>query len=161
MRRRRAIAATESSAPAPIKAGANPIGAAPLDGVEGVGDEVVLALVQIPVGGLITLLSRVSAPFRARARPPFRPPPTPIVAPVVMVMLVSAIRFPWNEVAVPSVAELVTCQNTWQELASPIRATREWLAVVKVEPIWKMKSDPLRPSPLRVSVPVNCADELK
>src|SRR5579859_3171457 len=106
------IPAVASSAPAPIKAGANPSGATPLEGVEGVGVELVLALVQIPVGGLITLLCRVSAPFRARARPPFRPPPTPIVAPVVMVMLVSAIRFPWNEVEVRRVAELVTCQNT-------------------------------------------------
>src|SRR5579862_2257792 len=91
-RRRLTMAATTSSAPVPSKAGATAIGAAPVDGVEGVAE--VVAVVQIPVGGLITLLSSVSAPFRASARPPFRPPPTPIVAPVVRVMLVSAIRFP-------------------------------------------------------------------
>ena len=110
------------------------MGAVPADGVDGVVD-VDAAVVQVPVGGLMMLLSRVRAPFRARARPPLRPPPTPIVAPVVMVMLVNAIRFPWKDVAVPRVAELVTCQNTLQEFALPMRATRARLAVVSVDPI--------------------------
>ena len=151
-----------SSAPEASSHGARALGAALADGVDGVVDVEVEAVVgHVPVGGLMMLLSRMRAPFRARARPPLRPPPTPIVAPVTMVMLVNAIRFPWKDVAVPRVAELVTCQNTWQEFALPIRATRARLAVVSVEPIWKMKSEPLRPSPLRVSVPVSCADELK
>ncbi len=59
-----------------------------------------------------------------------------VVARVVSVMPLNAIRFPWNEVAVPSVAELVTCQNTLQELALLMRTTREPLAVVSAEPIW-------------------------
>ena len=124
------VAATTRNAPLPSNHGATALGAAPVDGVE-----VVDAVVQGPVGGRMMLLSSVSAPLRARARPPLRPPPTPIVAPVVSVMLVSAIRFPWNEVAVPRVAELVTCQNTLQELVKPLRTTRDALAVVSVDPI--------------------------
>ena len=53
------------------------------------------------------LVSRVTAPFSAKARPV-------MVAPVVRVMLVSAMMLPANAVVVPSVAELPTCQNTLQ-----------------------------------------------
>ena len=48
----------------------------------------------------MVLLSKVTAPFRAKALP------QPMVAPVFRVMLVSARIFPWNEVVVPRVAEL-------------------------------------------------------
>ena len=52
-------------------------------------------------------VSSVTAPFRARALPD-------TLAPVFMVMLVSARIFPTNVVVVPRVAELPTCQNTLQ-----------------------------------------------
>ena len=51
------------------------------------------------------LVSIVTAPFRASARPD-------TLAPVVNEMLVSARMFPVNAVFVPRVAELPTCQNT-------------------------------------------------
>jgi hypothetical protein len=79
----------------------------------------------------MTLVSNVTAPFRARARP------LPILAPVVRVMLVSARIFPWNRVEVPSVAELPTRQYTLQGSAPLIRRTTELLAVVSVLPIRK------------------------
>lgn len=53
--------------------------------------------------GVNRLLSNVTAPLRANARPA-------TVAPVFTVMLVSARMFPTNAVLVPSVAELPTCQ---------------------------------------------------
>ena len=55
----------------------------------------------------MTLLSSVTAPFRAKALPQLMP------APVFIVMLVSARIFPANAVVVPRVAELPTCQNTF------------------------------------------------
>jgi len=42
-----------------------------------------------------------------------------------------------------------------------VRTTDELLAVVSVLPIWKMKTAFGLLSALRVSVPVNCADEMK
>ena len=59
------------------------------------------------IGPVMVLLSNVTEPVCARARP-FK------LAPVVRVMLVSARIFPTNVVVVPSVAELPTCQNTLQ-----------------------------------------------
>ena len=73
-----------------------------------------LGAAQLPVGGMTVLVSRVMAPFWANARPPFRPPPTPMDAPVFIVMLTRAIRLPCSDVAVPIVAELPTAQNTAQ-----------------------------------------------
>jgi len=81
-------------------------------------------------GTVIVLVSKVAAPFRARARP-MR------VAPVFMVMLCSAITVPWKLVVVPKVAELVTCQKTPQAWALLVRRTLDPLAVVSVLPIWK------------------------
>ena len=52
------------------------------------------------------LVSSVTAPFCARAAP------QAMLAPVFSVMLVSARMSPTNDVVVPSVAELPTCQNT-------------------------------------------------
>jgi hypothetical protein len=50
-------------------------------------------------------------------------------------MLVSAAILPTNEVLVPRVAELPTCQKTPQLDALLIRRTDELLAVVSVLPI--------------------------
>ena len=55
----------------------------------------------------IVPLSIVTAPLRAKIRPL-------VVAPVVSVMLESAIKLPINAVVVPNVAEVPTCQNTLQ-----------------------------------------------
>jgi hypothetical protein len=73
------------------------------------------------------LLSSVTAPFCARALPDK-------LAPVSKVMLVNARMFPMNEVVVPRVAELPTCQNTSQAEAPLMRFTEELLAVVSVLP---------------------------
>jgi hypothetical protein len=53
----------------------------------------------------MVLVSKVTAPFRARALP-WR------VAPVVTVIELRAKMFPANELVVPRVAEVPTCQNT-------------------------------------------------
>jgi hypothetical protein len=95
------------------------------------------------------LVSIVTAPFRARARP------GAMFAPVTRVMLVSARIFPWNAVVVPSVAELPTCQNTLQAEPPLIMRTDELLAVVSVLPIWKTKFALGFPRKLRVRSPVN------
>src|ERR1017187_7248029 len=77
----------------------------------------------------MVLLSIVTAPFRAMTLP------HKSFAPVSMVTLVSAIIFPTNDVVVPRVAELPTCQNTLSlELALAI-VTLDALAVVSVLPI--------------------------
>jgi hypothetical protein len=96
-------------------------------------------------------VSRFTAPFRASALPA-------IVAPVFMVIVVSAITFPTIALPVPSVAELPTTQNTLQLEPPPVKTTRELAAVVSVLPIWKIQTS-VGP-PLRVSVPVNWADEV-
>ena len=79
------------------------------------------------------LLSSVTAPPCAKALPDK-------LAPVFMVMLVSARMFPRNEVVVPSVAELPTCQKRLQPEPPLMIFTDELLAVVSVLPIWKMKT---------------------
>ena len=91
-----------------------------------------LVLLQPPP---MVLLSNVTAPFRAKALP------QPMVAPVFRVMLVSARIFPWNEVVVPRVAELPTCQNTFESVKLLLKTTDELLAVVSVLPIWKTNSE--------------------
>lgn len=67
------------------------------------------AVVGVPLQmeGVITLLSSVTAPLRAKALPDKS-------APVVRVMLWSASMFPTKLVVVARVAELPTCQNTLQ-----------------------------------------------
>jgi hypothetical protein len=100
------------------------------------------------------LLARVTAPFCAKALPD-------IVAPVFNVMLVRARMFPMNEVVVPRTAELPICQNTLQLEPPLIMLTEELLAVVSVLPIWKIKTALALPWALRVTVPVNCAEEEK
>jgi hypothetical protein len=65
---------------------------------------VVIAAGALHVAALITLLSRVTAPFRASSRPW-------IVAPVSAVIDVRARTSPANCVPVLRVAELPTCQT--------------------------------------------------
>lgn len=79
------------------------------------------------VGTLIVLSSSVTAPVCACTRP-FT------FAPVFNVAEVCARIEPTNVVAVPSVAELPTCQKTLQACAPPSRITELLDAVVKVEP---------------------------
>ena len=79
----------------------------------------------------IAVLSMVTAPFRANARP-FT------VAPAFSVIDVKASMFPAKSESDPSVAELPTCQNTLHTTRVPNReVTEELLAVVSVLPTWK------------------------
>jgi hypothetical protein len=125
--------------------------------VGGVVGWVVGGVVGPVVGGVVvthgelvkTLLSKVTAPLRARARPS-------TVAPVFRVIEVNAMMFPTKVVVVPSVADEPTCQNTLQAWAPPVRMTELFEPVMSVLPAWKMKTEsavPLRVSgsgPLRV-----------
>src|SRR5436309_4241396 len=79
----------------------------------------------------IVLVSNVTAAVSAQAAPQV------IVAPVVSVMLARARMSPANDVAVPSVAELPTFQNTLPPCAPLISETAEALAVVSVLPMLK------------------------
>ena len=99
--------------------------------------------------------SNVTAPFCAKALP------QTIFAPVFRVMLVSARIFPWNEVLVPSVAELPTFQNTLHAEPLFVIRTDELLAVVSALPILKTNTELALPWALRVSAPVNPAEESK
>ena len=105
-------------------------------------------VVGVQRGLVMVLVSRVTEPFRANMRPM-------AVAPVFMVMEVSARMVPRKLVAVPSVAELPTCQKTLQDRAPLVSNTRLLLAVVSVEPTWKTKTAPASSSASRVSVPVS------
>jgi hypothetical protein len=93
------------------------------------------------------LLSSVTAPVCARALPL-------MLAPVVTVMLASARMFPMNDVLVPSVAELPTCQKTLQGWAPLISRTLALLAVMSVLSIWKMNTALALPWALSVRLPV-------
>jgi hypothetical protein len=79
------------------------------------------------VGTVMTLLSRVTAPLRAKTRPLTS-------APVLSVMDVSAINEPLNWLVVPRVAELPTCQKTWHACAPFSSTTRLPVAATNVEP---------------------------
>ena len=63
--------------------------------------------------------------------------------------------FPAKSVVVPKVAELPTCQKTLAPLPPFMNATEELLAVVRVLPIWKTKTEAGSARELRVSAPVN------
>lgn len=117
--------------------------------VEMVGVGVRVGAVQIALETV--LLSKVTAPFRAKTLPV-------TVALVFRVMEVKAKIFPLKLVVVPSVAELPVCQKTLQAWALFMRLTLLPLAVVIVEPILKMKTASELPWPLSVSVPVNWAE---
>lgn len=97
---------------------------------------------------LVTVLvSRVTAPLRARTRP-FT------VAPVVRVIEVRAKIFPLKAEPVPRVAELPTCQKMLQAWAPLTSATTLLLAVIRVEAVLKTKTASVLFWASRVSVPV-------
>ena len=81
--------------------------------------------------------------------------PQPMLAPLFIVILVSARIFPLNVVVVPRVAELPTCQYTFLSVRLLVKTTEELLAVVSVLPIWKTNTALGLPRVLRVSVPVS------
>jgi hypothetical protein len=70
------------------------------------------------------------------------------------VIEVNARMVPLKIVLPPSVAELPTCQKTLQDWAPLMSVTLLPVAVVSVEPIWKMKTAPGSPWPSRVRFPV-------
>ena len=113
-KRRRAIPAIPSR---PLPSSIRLLGSGAADVVEPAGQ------------ALMVFVSRVTAPFRAMALP------HSMVAPVVRVMLWSAIRYPTNEVSVPRVAELPSSQYTLSFDPRFSRTTEESLAVVRVLPI--------------------------
>jgi len=145
-----------------------PLGASPLDGT-GVAVAVAVA---VAVGVLVAtavppqsarltvLVSRVTAPVRASARPT-------MLAPVLRMMLAWARMLPRNSVVVPSVAEEPIRKKTLHAAAATgtvpefRMTTREAAAVVRVEPVLKIKVEVGLPWASSVRVPVNCADVSK
>ena len=99
------------------------------------------------VARVMTLSSRVTAPFRASTLPC-------TVAPVFSEADVNAKMFPTKLVSVPSVAELPTCQNTLQAWAPLSRLTVLLDAVISVDPAWKMNTALGLFCAFRVTVPV-------
>jgi hypothetical protein len=102
----------------------------------------------VQVARVTTLLSIVTAPFRARVRPS-------TVVLVFSVIDVKARMFPLKLVFVPRVAELPICQKTLHAWAPLMRFTLLADAVVSVLPIWKMKTALGSPCALSVTVPVS------
>src|SRR5665811_1425038 len=72
---------------------------------------------------------RLTAALRASTRPW-------TVAPVLTVILVSAMTVPTNVESDPSVAELVTCQKTLQDEAPLISLTTLPFPTIRSEPAW-------------------------
>ncbi|RPK62715.1 hypothetical protein EES44_16660 [Streptomyces sp. ADI96-15] len=99
------------------------------------------------VGRVIRLVSRVTDPLRASARPS-------MLAPVVALIEVRARMLPTKVDWVPSVAELPISQKTLHGCAPLMSATRLAEAVVRPEPTWKTQTAFGSPSASRVSVPV-------
>ena len=126
-----------------------------------VGPRVVVVVgprVVVVVGGGATVqdgtdtvfVSIVTAPVRAKARPRMD-------VPVVRVIDASAKIVPRKVVPVPRVAELPTFQKTLQDCAPPMRATLLFVAVVNVDPAWRMNTEFGSPFPSNVSVPFNAS----
>jgi hypothetical protein len=103
------------------------------------------------VGDVMVLPCRVTPPLRAKARP-FNE------APVAKEIDVRARMLPTNDVVVPNVAELPTCQNTLQACTPPVSTTLLPGAVVSPLTDWKIKTE--FASPESVTVPVRDIDEL-
>src|SRR5580704_17366013 len=104
----------------------------------------------------------VIAPFLARPLPRNVPPSS--------VMLVSARIFPTKVLLVPIVAEEPTCQYTLHPLKPFSQGgalcpktifTMEFVAVVRVLPIWKTHCESGFPCASSVRVPVNPAEDEK
>ena len=96
------------------------------------------------------LVSRVTAPLRAKARPSR-------TAPVCIAIDVSAMMLPTKSVRTPIVAELATCQNTLHGAEPLMNDTLLSTAVTSVESIWKMNTADGSFWALRVNVPVTWA----
>ena len=99
-------------------------------------------------GVVMSLSSSVTAPLRASARPTRS-------APVFMVIEASAMTLPTRSLFVPSVAELVTCQNTLHGEAPLMKTTLLFDAVINVEEIWKTNTAAGSFCESSVSAPVN------
>jgi hypothetical protein len=108
----------------------------------------------IPAGVLMVLLSKVTAPFRAKALPWS-------TAPVPSEIDDNAKIFPANTELVPSVAELPICQNTLEAWAPLVRRTVLLVAVVSALAIWKMNWAFVLPPALSVRVPAIPSVELE
>jgi len=87
----------------------------------------------VQLGTLMVSSSRVTAPFRASARPV-------TVSPVVTVIEVRARMVPWKTDPVPSVAELPTCQKTLQAWPPLMNLTELPEAVMSAEGTWKIQT---------------------
>lgn len=101
---------------------------------------------------VMTLWSNVTAPLRASARPS-------IAALVFTVMDSRARMLPLKKELVSMVAELPTCQNTLQACAPLMSETLLVVAVIRVDPILKMKTAFGSPLASRVTVPVRFSDD--
>lgn len=103
-------------------------------------------------GRTMVLVSRVTEPSRARVWPL-------TVTPAFTVIETAARILPTNAVSVPRVTELPTCQMTLRAMAPLERSTRLAVAVVRVDPIWKIHSALRSPWASSVSVPVSPMEE--
>src|SRR5512147_2344372 len=102
----------------------------------------------------MVLVSSVTAPFRAKARPDR-------LAPVAMVMLVSASTLPANELPAPMVADSPTIQNTLQTPPPLVTTTDELVAVLSPPGIWIIQTAVVSPWASSTSWPVNVANAEK
>ena len=111
---------------------------------------VVVGVVEAVVHVGVEMVSawRVTPPFRARSLPATD-------APVPAVIDVSAMIVPSNTDAVPSVAELVTCQKTLHAWAPLVSSTLLDDPVIRVLAAWKMKTELGLSWPLSVTVPLS------
>jgi hypothetical protein len=100
---------------------------------------------------LTVLESSVTAPPRASSRPS-------TVAKVLAVIEVKAMIVPAKVEPTPSVAELPTCQKTLQAWAPLTSRTVLLVAVVRVDPAWKMKTASRSCWASSVNVPVIAND---
>jgi hypothetical protein len=101
----------------------------------------------------MVLLSSVTAPLRARARPS-------ITALVFTVIDVRAMMLPLKKELTSMVAELPTCQNTLQAWPPLMMLTLLDGAVIRVEPIWKIQTALGSPRASSVRVPVRLMDDV-
>ena len=100
-------------------------------------------------GGLeMVLVSIVTAPLRAKARPDK-------LAPDAKVMLVSARILPANELFAPIVADSPTIQKTLQTPPPLVTKTDELVAVLRPPGIWIVQVAAVLPLASRTSCPVN------
>lgn len=101
---------------------------------------------------VMVLASKATWPFCANARPSS-------VAPVFSVIEVYASMFPLMIESTSRVAELPTCQKTWQAVAPPLRITLRSTVVINVVGIWKMKTAFGSPWASRVRSPDEISSE--